>query len=125
MAFSVKKERDYAEIESKNFQMEHKKKFPKFLEITREGTRQATGVPEITHRKGTLVYYNEKLHIVDKSTNKGVYLQPVTTRKEGFVGKDDIPKKIFIEESQYEHKVEPVFLPVPFYFSPIMTAEKF
>jgi len=125
MVYKVRKRNktNFAEIESRNFLIEHKKKKLKFAEISREGSRQALSVPELTHKKGTAVLYKEKLHIVDKSTKKGVYLQPFSKNKEALEN-DKIPKKIFIEEKKYEKEVEPVFLPVPIYFSPIILGEK-
>ena len=125
MAYKIKskKEPDYAEIESRHFQEEHKTKRPKFLEITREGTRQAMHVPEISHRKGSPVMYKERLHVVVSSSAKGVWLQPMATKKE-VIEDNKVPERVFVEEKKYEKEVEPVFVPVPFYFVPMMTLEK-
>jgi len=125
MSYKVKssKKPNYSEIELKHFQEEHRKKRASFSEISREGTRQTTGIPEITHRKGTMVMYKERLHIVDKSSPRGVWLQPTSTKEEALEN-DKIPKKVFVKEKEFEKKVESVFIPVPFYFSPIITGER-
>lgn len=125
MAYKIKssKEPDYAEIELEHFAEEHRKRKPRFLEVTREGTRQATFVPEISHRKGSLVYYKEKLHIVGNSSSKGVWLHPLAKKDEVFENDKEKLKPVFIEEKKYEKKVEPVFIATPFYLSPTIAGE--
>jgi hypothetical protein len=121
MAYKVKssKKPDYAELELKHFREEHKHKKYKFTEFTREGTRRIMHVPENTHKKGNWVVYDERLHIVNKVSPRGVWLQPYSETREPMKEKDKAPKKIFIKEKDYEKQVEPVFIPVPFYFAPI------
>lgn len=124
MAYKIKrKEPDYAELELKHFVAEHHRKKPKFLEITREGTRQAVFVPEISHRKGVLVYYQNKLHAVTKVTPQGIWLQPFSEKGAVFEENGENPKPIFVKESDYEKQVEPIFTATPFYLSPTIAGE--
>lgn len=82
--------------------------YKKFFAGEKQKTREQTHVPELTHKKGSFVNYNNEVAQVTKVTKKGVWIQRYSSEK-GFLQKTT-KKPTFIKESEYEKKAFPFYV---------------
>lgn len=108
----------WEEREMKNIREKYKGKIPPYSVLAEEGIREAEQQPQRTHQKGRMVYHKGKIAVIEKTTQKGVWIKELEQNKEKGVIEGKVSKPIFISEKKAEKELSSVTPKVPIYFAP-------
>jgi hypothetical protein len=109
MAYKIKRKSEHYwnDREIARLKQKYKKRgIPPFFELSRVGTRRASGISEATHTKGSIVQYKEHIAKVHKVTDRGLWVEPFKNYH-GLA--EPSGKVIFIPEKKVEHEVYPFY----------------
>lgn len=108
----------WQERELGNIREKYKGKIPPFVVLASESERMIEEEPQRTHRRNRMVYYKGKLAVVQKTSQKGVWIKKLGKNDDKGVIEGEVSKPIFVPEKKAEKELRAVYPKVPAYFNP-------